>query len=736
MHGALATASRMILLTALYFGGAAITIWFLRTPADVTLFWPAAGLAYAMVLLFGLRYAFAIAMAQALLHLLLVPAPPVFVGFSICSNALATVVACLYVRSRRKTLQLRTDDGLLLLRGALLLCVISAGIGSTGMLVARMIPSSDVPRVYLQWALGDLLGISALTPSVLLLITRKQLRKLHSGVNRVRLREYLSWVVIMGVGLLVIIPIAYQGGLYPLAGVIVPVVLLLWSAIRFPPLFTALATSVATFTLAMILGLGIDGFRRPETLADTSMLMATLVVISTIPILLAASFYERHVVMAALHVRATRDPLTGLLNRDAFEEQARLVLASHNGDVSLLYIDLDNFKLINDAASHAAGDEMLRHVARLVKAEFGDDAWLAHSGGDEFTVLCKQTAAAATVPGRRLLAAIENMRVAWQGSNLRTTASIGIVTSTAPQASFDELLSQVDAACHEAKELGGNRLLVAGLNEERLDTRNRMMQSALNVREALDQRQFALWCQPVVDLRAAGDGRAHFEILLRWRDVQDHLHPPANLIAAAERFRLGPRLDRYVLSALLNWLEAHPQTLPLIRQCNLNLGAATLADDEFGDYFATRLQRSNLLPEQLCLEITETSVVRDLGRTRHFIQRMREMGCRFALDDFGTGFCSFSYLRDLQVDYLKIDGSFVRDVDQSPLSEAIVRSITEIAHLLGMRAVAEQVENDAQLACLRDLRVDFAQGYLFQRPLPIEEFFARPGSTFAFDAST
>lgn len=169
--------------------------------------------------------------------------------------------------------------------------MISAGIGSTGMLVARMIPSSDVPRVYLGRALGDLLGISALTPSVLLLITRKQLRKLHSGVNRVRLREYLSWVVIMGAGLLVIIPIAYQGGLYPLAGVIVPVVLLLWSAIRFPPLaFTALATSVATFTLAMILGLGIDGFRRPETLADTSMLMATLVVISTIPILLAASF--------------------------------------------------------------------------------------------------------------------------------------------------------------------------------------------------------------------------------------------------------------------------------------------------------------------------------------------------------------------------------------------------------------------------------------------------------------
>lgn len=726
MQGALSNASRLVLLTALYFGSSAVAVLFLRTPADVTLFWPAAGIGYAMVLHYGLRYAIGILIAQCLLHLLLVPAPWAFLPFSITSNALATVVACHYVNTRKRPLQLRTEDGLLLLRGAMLLCLISASIGSTGMVIAGMVPLADLPRVSLQWALGDLLGIAAVTPSAMLLLTHKQLRRMNPDATLLHWRELLVLLAAVGLSLLVILPIMRNGSLYPLSGVILPVVVLLWSAIRFPPLFTALACSVTTMILALVLGLGLDGLQRPETLADTSLMMATLVLISVIPILLTASYHERKVAMAALHLRATRDPLTGLLNREAFEEQARALLAGDTGFLSLLYVDLDNFKLVNDAASHAAGNEMLRHVATLLRKEFSDDSLLAHAGGDEFMVLARQSAAAATPPGRRLLAAIEDMRVAWQGSNLRTTASIGIVASESPHVSFDELLSQVDTACHEAKELGGNRLLVAGLNAERLNTRTRMMQSALDVREALDQRRFALWCQSVVDLRAGADDRSHFEVLLRWHNGDGQLRPPANLIAAAERFRLGPRLDRYVLSAVLEWLEAHPHALPAIRQCNLNLGAATLADDEFADFLASRLQRSSLRPAQLCLEITETSVVHDLGRTRRFIQRMREMGCRFALDDFGTGFCSFSYLRDLQVDYLKIDGSFVRDVDQSPLSEAVVRSITEIAHLLGMRAVAEHVENEAQLATLRALRVDYAQGFLFQPPIPIDAFFARP----------
>lgn len=726
MRSAPATASWGFLLTALYFCGAAVTVLFLRTPADVTLFWPAAGIGYALVLRFGLRLAFAIAIAQALLHLLLVPAPLAFLPFSIGSTAIATALACLYVRSRRTWMHLSTEDGLLLLRGALLLCLVSAAIGSAGMIVSGMVPPTELPRVYVQWALGDLLGTTTMTPCVLLLFDWQRHARTPPVHVKTRWHGYAIWWLAMLLALVATMLFSRQSGLYPRAGVILPIVLLLWSAIRYPPLFTAVATMLTSTVLALIMGMGMDHIPRPETLLDTSLLMSTLVVISTIPSLLAAATHERRAAMAALHLRATRDPLTGLFNRTTFEEQARTLLLDHSGPLTLIYVDLDNFKLVNDAASHAAGDEVLRHVAGLVRAEFGEQALHAHSGGDEFMILMPLDSSAASVPGRRLLASIEALRVAWQGSNLRTTASIGLISSVLPHASFDELLSQADTACHAAKELGGNRLFAAGQDADSLDNRNRMMRNALDAREALDQRRFELWCQPVIDLRAATPAQAHFEVLLRWRDGEGQLRPPANLIAAAERFRLGPRLDRYVLNAMLDWLESHPQAVPAIQQCNINLGAATLVDEEFADFMASRLRRSVLRPEQLCLEITETSVVRDLTRTRRFIDRMRGLGCRFALDDFGTGFCSFSYLRDLKVDFLKIDGSFVRDLSQSPLSEAVVRSITEIAHLLDMRAVGEQVETDAQLTLLRGLQVDFGQGYLFQRPIPIDEFFTVP----------
>lgn len=725
MQNVIATALRGALLTALYFVGAVVAVLYLRTPADVTLFWPAAGIGYALVLRYGLRYALVIPAAQMLVHLLAVPVPPAFLPFSLASNYIGTVAACAYVASRQSRLQLRIADGFLLLRGGILLSMVSALIGAAGMLAAGMAPTADLPRVLLQWALGDLLGATAITPFLLLLFARNlQVRlPVPSGASP---RERLFWSMVMLLVLVAGFFIILGGSLYPLSIATLPLALLLWSAARYPPLFTAGATMAVTLVLALGLGLGLGGTDRPVTLHDTALMMGTLVVYSVVPVLLVASYNERAHTVEALRVRATIDPLTGLLNRDAFEELARTRLARSTEAQTLLYVDLDNFKLVNDAASHAAGDEALRHVAALVREAFDSEALVAHSSGDEFTILAPQDAVTAITAGRRLLTAIEELRVVWQGGTLRTTASIGIAASLPPHASFDHLLSQVDTACHEAKELGGNRLLVAGQNVESLRSRSRMMRHALDAREALDQRRFELWCQPIVNLRTPGAVQTHFEILLRWRDGDGRLRAPADMIAAAERYRLGPRLDRHVLDAVLDWLEVHPAAAAQIGQCSINLGAATLADDEFADYAAGRLRRSPLEPGQLCLEITETSVVRDLNRTRRFIARMRELGCQFALDDFGTGFCSFGYLRDLQVDYLKIDGGFVRDLTESRLSEAVVRSITEIAHLLDIRAVGEQVETEAQLQRLQALQVDYAQGFVFQQPVPIADFFGLP----------
>ncbi|MEO5628794.1 MAG: EAL domain-containing protein [Thermomonas sp.] len=724
MQARLASVLQAVLLTGLYFAGAVIAVFYLRTPADVTLFWPASGIGFAIALRYGLGYVAIIPVAMLILHTLLVPVPREFLAFSLASNTVATLVAAWYVRSSRRLIQLRISDGLLLLRGGIILSVVGACIGAYGMVHAGMVPANQGGRVALQWALGDLLGVTAIGPAMLYaLYGRERTPHVVETGQSMRLHEVLFWVLLLVMVMLLIYVVGSIGTQYPLALVSLPLALLLWAAARYPPMVTLVSTAAVIFAVSLMTGLGLGGFERPATLHDSALMMVMLVMYSIIPVLLLASRQEHAYATAALHQRATQDTLTGLLNRDTFEEQARQMLATGEVTLTLFYADLDHFKLVNDSASHVAGDEMIRRMAGLVRDEFGEGALVARTGGDEFAVLVAMDERTASTRARRLLSAIEGLKVAWQGQNLGTTGSIGLATSKPPHMSFDDLLSQTDAACFAAKELGGNRFFAAASNPDDIRTRTRAMHSAIAAREALDQRRISLWCQPIVDLRNPGAMQAHFEILVRWLDSEGNLRPPAEMIAAAERYKLGPRMDRYVLDATLTWLEQNPQATEQVELCSINLGGTTLVDEDFGDYFAARLRRGPLKPEQICLEITETSVVRDMTRARRFIKRMGELGCRFALDDFGTGFCSFSYLRDLDVDYLKIDGSFVRDLDNAGLSEAVVRSITDIAHVLGKRAVAEQAETESQLAHLREIGVDYAQGYVFQRPQPIETFF-------------
>ena len=710
------------LLTGLYFAGAVIAVFYLRTPADVTLFWPAAGIGFAAALRYGLVYVLIIPVAMLLMHLLVDPVPLEFLPYSLGSNTIATLAAAWYVRRHTSRILLRTADGLLLLRGGLLLSVIGAGIGTIGMVQAGMAPAAEAGRIALQWALGDLLGMTSVGPLALYLFTVKS-REGEDEFSVAGHREIIFWSILLVAMVGIVFVVGRVGSQYPLALASLPLALLLWSATRYPPLVTLASTSAVIIGVSLMTGLGLGGFVRPESLHDSALMMTMLIIYSIIPVLLLASRQEHAHATAALHLRATRDTLTGLLNRDTFEEQARQALATSDQPLTLMYVDLDHFKVVNDSASHVAGDEMIRSIAGLVRTEFGDDVLSARPGGDEFALLVAMDERTASTRARRLLSAIESLRVAWQGQNLGATASIGLATSQPPHLAFDVLLSQTDAACFAAKELGGNRWFAAASNPDDIRSRTRAMHSAVAAREALDQRRFVLWCQPIVDLREAAPLQSHFEVLVRWLDADGNLRPPAELIAAAERYRLGPRLDRYVLDATLGWMTRHPEQAAAISQCSINIGGTTLVDEDFGDYFAARLRRSPLRPEQVCLEITETSVVRDMTRARRFIGRMRDLGCRFALDDFGTGFCSFAYLRDLDVDYLKIDGSFVRDLDNAGLSEAVVRSITEIAHVLGKRAVAEQVETDSQLGHLHAIGVDYAQGYVFQRPQPIDAFF-------------
>ncbi|MDQ3159825.1 MAG: EAL domain-containing protein [Pseudomonadota bacterium] len=724
MQARSATLLRAALLAGLYFVGAAVAVFYLRTPADVTLFWPAAGIGFAVVLRYGLAYVLTIPLGMLVLHVFVLPVPVEFLPYSVGSNALATLAAGWYVRRRMTSrhILLRTADGLLLLRGGLLLGAISALIGTFGMVHAGMVSMQDAGGAAVQWALGDVLGVASISP-VLLYAFYTDAISTNMGGKAPSHVEMGLWVALLVVVMWVVHSVGQLGSQYPLALASLPLSLLLWSAVRYPPLMTLIATSIVIICVSLMVGLGLGGFERPQTLHDSVLMMSMLVLYSVIPVLLVASRQEHAHASTALQQRATRDTLTGLLNRDTFEEQARQLLATNTDTITLLYADLDHFKLVNDSATHVAGDEMIRRVAQLFIDEFGEDTLIARTGGDEFAALLPMDERTATTRARRLLTAIEGLRIAWQGQNLGTTGSIGLATTNAPHMTFDEVLSLTDAACYAAKELGGNRSFAAASNADDIRRRTGAMHSAMAAREALDQRRIDLWCQPIVALHDPQPLQSHFEVLVRWRDTDGNLRPPAEMIAAGERYRLGPRLDRYVLDATLTWLEQNPHALAQVEQCSINIGGTTLVDEDFGDYFAARLRRSILRPEQLCIEITETSVVRDMTRARRFIKRVGDLGCRFALDDFGTGFCSFGYLREIDVDYLKIDGSFVRELGDGGLPEAVVKSITEIAHVLGKRAVAEQAETEAQLDHLRRLGVDYAQGYVFQRPAPIDRFF-------------
>ena len=726
MHGFLALSRRFLLLTGLYLAGAVLAMLYLRTPEDVTLFWPSAGIGYAVVVRYGLGWVAIIPAAMGLLHAFVLPVPAEFLPYSIASNTLATLAGGWYVQQRRRSLHLRTSDGLILLGGGVILAVVSAAIGATGLVQSGMVPAGDAGRALLLWLLGDVLGITTVTPCLSLILGRNDGRPRIPlwGSDEAPPRERAAWSIALGLCLVAVYLASRSGNLYALGLISLPLALLLWAAMRFSPILSLLSTMVVVVFLSLVTGVGLGGFTRPTTLLDASVLMLLLTLVSVIPVMLAVSNYEKRTTAEALYRRATRDPLTGLLNRSTFEERARERLAGSESDLALLYLDLDHFKLVNDSASHVAGDDLIRAVADLVNAEFDDTALVARTGGDEFAALLSVSKGAALATARRLLAAIDALRVPWQGQVLTTTTSIGLAHSAAPHVDFDALLSHADAACFAAKELGGNRMLAAAPDSDEMQVRAATMRSALQVREALDERRFELYCQPIIDLNAPERPQRHFEILLRWAGVDGHVRAPAELIAAAERYRLGPRLDRYVVDAVLLWLEQHPEAALMVEQCSINIGGATLVDEEFSDYFAARLRRSSVAAERLCLEITETSVVRDRTRAQRFIAQMRDLGCRFALDDFGTGFCSFGYLQHLDVDYLKIDGSFVRDLEQSPLAEAVIRSITDIAHVLDKRTVAEQAETEAQLDILRRMGVDYAQGYVFQRPQPIATFFA------------
>ncbi len=426
-----------------------------------------------------------------------------------------------------------------------------------------------------------------------------------------------------------------------------------------------------------------------------------------------------------LSYQASHDSLTGLINRRAFEQRLHQLLGTARADKAehvLCYLDLDQFKVINDSCGHTAGDELLRQIGNVLLSHVRSQDTLARLGGDEFGVLlerCSVTQAQRVITAMRN--AIENFRFAWKGKSFNIGVSIGVVAITEASEKMANVLSMADVACYAAKDAGRNRVHVYSEDDEQLTKRRGEMHWVAVINRALEESRFLLYRQSFVPIGTGDDQRHGYELLVRMQDENGEIAAPGAFLPAAERYNLSTNLDRWVIRTAFDWFKAHRQQLEHVLVCSINLSGSSLSDKEFLEFVMRQFADSQLPPEKICFEITETAAIATLTHAMRFIGALKGLGCRFALDDFGSGLSSFAYLKNLSVDYLKIDGMFVKDIVDDPVSLAMVKSINDLGHVMGKQTIAEFVENDDILEKLREIGVDFAQGYGIDMPRPIDD---------------
>lgn len=436
---------------------------------------------------------------------------------------------------------------------------------------------------------------------------------------------------------------------------------------------------------------------------------------------------EQRRLSGEMQYRATHDALTGLVNRGEFEARLRRLLEQAHADGSthaLMYIDLDQFKIVNDACGHAAGDQLLRQVARLLAETVRQRDTLARLGGDEFAVLLERcTPVQAQRVAQQICDQMEDFRFLHDEQRFRVGASIGLVPVDTRFGDGQAVLKAADGACYAAKEAGRNRVHLWEDSDEAILSRQGEMQWATRIEQAIDASAFVLFGQRVMAI-SGSDASFDVEVLLRLPAADGSLLTPGTFLPAAERFQLASRLDRWVLSEVLRRF-ADPAMLAGIGWVSVNLSGQSVGDRAFHRMAVELLHQAGPdVCHHLCLEVTETSAITHLGDAAHFIRQVRALGVRVALDDFGAGASSFGYLRSLPVDLLKIDGKFVRNLLDDPLDAAAVRSFVDVASVVGVPTVAEFVERPEVLDALRDLGVDHAQGYWLHRPEPLDQAIA------------
>ena len=420
-----------------------------------------------------------------------------------------------------------------------------------------------------------------------------------------------------------------------------------------------------------------------------------------------------------LSYHASHDILTGLVNRREFEQRLERALRSAKARetaYALCHLDVDQFKIINDTCGHSAGDALLGQVGALLKTKIRWRDTLARLGGDEFAVLLEScTLDEALLMAEQWRETIRNYKFVWEERTFRLGCSIGVVPITGESDDVAAVLSAADSACQAAKEAGRNRVYSFQENDIDLMKRRKEMQWAARINNALEESRFELYRMTIQPLQTADTG-AHYELLLRMKDESGKVVSPNDFIKAAERYGITPQIDRWVVQNALRWLISEADERERLAMCSINLSPQSFTDAQFLPDLQRWVRESGIDGSKLCFEITEHAAISSYAQANRFIQAMKELGCKFALDDFGIGHSSFGYLKHFPVDFLKIDGSFVKEILRDPIDREMVRSINEIGHLTGKKTIAEFAENDDIIKMLRSLGVDYAQGYGIATP--------------------
>lgn len=442
------------------------------------------------------------------------------------------------------------------------------------------------------------------------------------------------------------------------------------------------------------------------------------------PVILVVSeeVTETRLLFEKLSYQENHDSLTGLINRREFERRLRRMLDSamaENLEHAMCFLDLDQFKVINDTCGHVAGDELLRQVSRFLNRKMNPSSTLARLGGDEFGILienCSLRQAKRIANG--LKKSLRKFKFVWDDKSFNVRVSIGLVPVNASSHNTASLLSKADEACFVAKDKGRNRIQIYDETDTELARRQGEMQSVARINKALEGNRFRLFFQTIAAVANGGQGD-HYELLIRMEEDDGRMILPAAFLPAAERYNLSDKLDRWVVCNAIEWLKCHPQELNKLKICSINLSAQSLGDPDLLKFIIKQLEEAPIPQEKICFEVTETAAIANLANAIEFFKVLKRKGCLFALDDFGSGFSSFAYLKRLPVDFIKIDGMFVKDIVDDPIDFAMVKSINEIGKVMGKRTIAEFVESAEILAKLKKIGVDYAQGYGISRPRPL-----------------